>query len=101
MAKDPKDGRSIFVDNWEEQNRANVCLSQRTWSPRLEVDGAAIRWDTSIRDFQRGRAGHIVEALEQPLLLSRDMEAYKRFKQNNLFLSLKRDLAMVSSLSYP
>ena len=101
MAKDPKDGRSISVDNWEEQNMADVCLSQRTWSPRLEVDGAAILWNTSVRDFQRRRAGHIVEALEQPLILSRDMEAYRRFKQNNLFLSLKRDLAMVSSLSYP
>ena len=39
-----------------------------------------------------------VEALEQPLLLPKDMEAYRRYTQNDLLLSLKRDLAMVSSL---
>ena len=35
------------------------------------------------------------EALEQPMLLPRDMDTYKLFLQNELFLSLKRDLAMV------
>ena len=101
MAKGPRDKRSNSVDSREEQTRANVRLPQRTWSPWLEVDGTAIPWNTSIRDFQRGRAGYIAEVVEQPLLLPRDMEAYRRFKQNNFFLSLKRDLAMVSNLSYP
>ena len=76
-------------------------LPQRTWFPQLEVDGTAIPWNTSVRDFQRGRVGYIAEALEQPLLLLRDMEVYRHFKQNDIFLSLKRDLAMVSNLSYP
>ena len=101
MTKDPRDRRSTSVDNREEQNRVDVRLSQRTWSPRLEVDGAVILWNTSVRDFQKRRAGYIAEALEQPFLLPKDMEAYRRFKQNNIFLSLKRDLTMVSSLSYP
>ena len=42
--------------------------------------------------------GYIAETLKQPLLLPKDMEAYRHFKQNNLFLSLKKDLAMVSKL---
>ena len=89
------------MDSREERDRAEVCLSQCTWSPWLEVDGATILWNDSVRDFQRGRAGHIVEALEQPLLLLKDMEVYRRFKQKYLFLSLKSDLAMVSNVSYP
>ena len=89
------------MDSQEEQNRANVRLSQRTWSPQLEVDGATIPWYASVRNYQRGCAGYIAEALEHPLLLPRDMEIYRRFKQNDLFLSLKRDLAMVSSPLYP
>ena len=60
------------------------------------MDGAPIPWDASVRVFQKGRAGYIAEALEQPLLLPKDMDAYKRFIQNDLFLSLKRDLAMVN-----
>ena len=71
-----------------------------TWSPKLELDGVPIVWDTFIRNYQGGQTGHIAEALEQPLLLPRDMEAYKRFSQQELFLSLKRDLTMVSNLIY-
>ena len=70
------------------------------WYPKLELDGAPLAWDTSVRNYQGGQAGHIVEALEQPLLLSRDMEAYRHFGQQELFLSLKRDLAMVSNSIY-
>ena len=73
-------------------------VAPRTWSPRLEVDRASIPWNASIQEYQKGRAGYIVEALEQPMLLPRDMEAYRFFSQNDLFLPLKRDLAMVRKL---
>jgi len=59
------------------------------------VDGAAIPYNTSVRKYNRGQARYIAEALEQPMLLPRDMEAYRGFSQSELFLSLKRDLAMV------
>ena len=72
--------------------RCTPCI----WSPKLELDGVPIVWDTSIRNYQGGQAGHVAEALEQ--LLPRDMEAYKRFSQQELFLSLKREMAMVSNL---
>ena len=80
MAKDARDKRSNSVDSREEQNRADVRMTQCTWSPRLKVDGTAIPWNASVRNFQKGRAGYIAETLEQPLLLPRDMEAYRRFK---------------------
>ena len=68
----------------------------RTWSPKLEVDGAPIAWDASLRHYHGGHTSHVVEALEQPLLLPKDMEAYRSFTHLELFLSLKRDLVMVS-----
>ena len=98
VAKDARDIRSQFVDSREEQNRADMRMTQRKWSPRQEVDKTPILWNASVREFQRGPAGYIFEALDQPLLLPKDMEAYRRFKQKQLFLSLKRDLAMVSNL---
>ena len=64
------------------------------------MDGVPIAWDTSIKHYHGGHAGHVAEALEQPLLFVKDMEAYRRFGQHELFLSLKRDLAMVCSLIY-
>ena len=69
----------------------------QTWSPRLEVDGVAIPWTASIRDYQRGYSTHVAEALEQPLLLPKDMDVVRKLKQYELFMSLKRELAMVSS----
>ena len=84
------------MESREEQHQADVRITQRIWSLRLEMDEAPIPWGASVREFQRGRVGHIAEALEQPLLLPKDMDSYRRFKQNDLFLSLKRDLAIVN-----
>ena len=64
------------------------------------MDGAAIPWNASIWDYQRGHSAYVVEALEQPLLLPKDVDAARKVKQHELFMSLKRDLAMVSSQSY-
>lgn len=97
MARDPRDKRSTSVDNREEQSLAEVHTQQHTWSPRLEVDGAAIPWNASVREFQRGHSAYVAEALEQPFLLPKDMDAVRKLKQQDLFMSLKRDLAMVSS----
>ena len=57
-----------------------------------------IAWDASLRHYRGGHAGHVAEALEQPLLLPNDMGAYRNFNHPKLFLSLKRDLVMVSYL---
>ena len=77
---------------------AQVCRPTRTWSPKLEVDGVPIAWDSSLRHYRGGHAGHVAKALEQPLLLPKDIESYRSFTQLELFLSLNRDLAMVSDL---
>ena len=79
---------------------AQVRRPSRIWSPKLEVDGVLIARDSSIRHYHGGHAGHVAKALEQPLFLPKDMEAYRSFSQQELFLSLERDLAMVSGLIY-
>ena len=97
VARDPSDKRSTSVDNREEQTLVEVRTQQRTWSLRLEMDGAAIPWNASVREFQRGHSTYVAKALEQPLFLPKDMDAMRKLKQQDLFMSLKRDLAMVSS----
>ena len=91
--------RANSVESQEEENWAKVRVNPCVWSPKLELDGVAIPYTASVREYNRGRAGYIPEALEQTVLLPRDMEAYRRFSQPELFLSLKRDLAMVSHSS--
>ena len=63
------------------------------------MDGATIPYDVSIWDVPRGHANCLAQALQQPLLLPRDMDSIWRTKQPDLFISLKRDLAMVSYFS--
>ena len=79
---------------------AQVRRPTRIWSPKLEVDGVPIAWDSSLRHYRGGHAGHVAEALEQPLLFPKDIESYRSFTQPELFLSLKRDLGMVSVLTH-
>jgi len=42
VSKDAWDKKSKSVDSQEEQNKVDVRMTQRTWSPRLEVDGTPI-----------------------------------------------------------
>ena len=86
--REQKNEKAPFVESRDEENWAEVRVNPRIWSPKLEVDGVAIPYTASVREY-------ITEALEQPVLLPQDMEAYRRFSQPELFLSLKRDLAMV------
>ena len=81
VAQDQRNTRSSFVESREGPLATDVRRTPRIWSPKLELDGAPLAWDTSVRNNQRGQAGHIAEVLEQPLLLSRDMKAYRRFGQ--------------------
>ena len=84
------------MDNREEPTVAQVRRPTRTWSPVLKVDGMLTAYDATLKHYRGGHAGLVTEALEQPLLLPQDMEAYRTFNHLELFLSLKRDLAMVS-----
>ena len=97
-SQDQRSRRSNSVDSREEPPVAQVHRPTRTWSPKLEVDGVPIAYDASLRHYRGGHAGHVAEALKQSLFLPKDMEAYKNFNHPELFLSLKRDLAMVSYL---
>ena len=73
-----------------------VRQQHHTWAPWLELDGAAIPLNSAIRKFQKEHTQYLAEALEQPLLLPKDMAALRHVRQPDLFMSMKRDLALVS-----
>ena len=80
---------SSSVESREDPLTAHVRRTPRIWSSKLELDGVPIAWDTSIRNYQGGQIGHIAKALEQLILLLRDMEAYRRFSQQELSYPLR------------
>ena len=95
--KEPREKRTRSVDSRDE---AAIRREQRTWLPRLELDGAPISWDATMWESQRGQASFLAEALQQPLLLPHDMEGLRNTRQPDLFMSLKRDMAMVNGVPY-
>ena len=58
------------------------------------LDGEPLTDDASIRDYNGG-LGYQVEALEETLLLPRDMVELRGLRRNEVFLQAKRSLGMV------
>ena len=61
------------------------------------VGGEPLRDDASIRDFNGGIGCHVALAIEEALLLPRDMAEIKNVRKNELILNNKRYLGMVRS----
>ena len=64
-------------------------------------DGAPLPANASIRDFRGRKADYVTNAVEQALLLLKDMADLRSQRRHKVFLSLKRDLAMVSFSIFP
>ena len=47
------------------------------------MDGALIPYESTIREFRRGHSMYLAQALEQPLLLPKDMDALRQMRQLN------------------
>ena len=67
--------------------------------PALVPDGAPLPVNASIINFQQGKADYVADAVEQALLLPEDMADLRSLRKHKVFLSLKRDLALVSLLT--
>ena len=58
------------------------------------LDEAPLPTNSSVHEFDNGRAGYVANSVEQALL-PRDMVELRNLKKHEMFLSLKRDLALV------
>ena len=59
------------------------------------LNGEPVLANASIRKFQGVVASYVADAVEQALLLSKDMAELRDMRRYEIFLSLKRYLAMV------
>ena len=73
--KDPRDKRSKSV---ESRDDVKVYRPQRTWTLVIEMDGTLIPYDSTIRESSQGHSMYLAQALEQPLLLPKDMDALRQ-----------------------
>ena len=83
----------------EGERRADHQVATPVWALQMELNGAPLLDDASIRNIQQGTTRYVVDAVEQSLLLHKDMADLRSMRKHEVFLGLKRDLAMVSFLS--
>ena len=67
----------------------------QAWLPAPMLDGEPLTDDTLIRDYNGGKGCQVVSALEETLLLPRDMVELRGLRRNEVFLQTKRSLGMV------
>ena len=59
---------------------AEVRPQNPVWNPQLKLDETVIPWNSTIREFQRRNVYYLTNALEHPLMLSKDMVALKNVR---------------------
>ena len=74
-------------------------LEPQAWLSALMLSGEPLMDDASIRDFNEGIKCHVTSALEQTLLLPKDMVELQGFRRSEVFLHTKRFLGMVCTYS--
>ena len=52
----------------------------------MVLDGSSLPANSSIRDFQKGKVGYLVDVVEQALLLPEDMVDLRTMKKHKVFL---------------
>lgn len=76
--------------------RSDSQVGPPSWTPTPMLDGAPLPANASIRDCQQRKAGYVANAMEQALLLSKDMANLRSMRRHEFFLSLKREFAKIS-----
>jgi len=67
----------------------------QAWLSAPMLGGEPLRDDASLKDFNEGIGCHIASALEEALLLPKDMAELWNIRKNEVFLNAKRYLDMV------
>ena len=69
----------------------------QAWLPAPMYGGEPLRDDASIRDFNGGIGCHVASAIEETLLLPKDMAEIQNMRKNKLVLGNKQYLGIVRS----
>ncbi|XP_065629008.1 uncharacterized protein LOC136067297 [Quercus suber] len=70
------------------------------WLPTPMLDKRPLREDASIRDFSGGLGCRVASALEETLLLPRDMAKLRAIKRDEVFQNTKRYLGMAVQATF-
>ena len=79
----------------EAEKRSDPQVGPPAWLPTPMLNGEPLLANAFICDFQGGTVGYVADIVEQALLLPEDMAEWQDMRRHEVFLNLKRYLAMV------
>ena len=88
--KATKQQKTIHAPNRGAEKADSQFLEPQAWLPAPMLGGEPLMDDASIRDFNGGIGCHVTSALEQTLLLPKDMVELRGFRRSEVFLHTKR-----------
>ena len=94
-----KQQKSSHASNRGAERTDSQFPEPQAWLPAPILGGEPLIDDASIRDFNGGIGCHVALALEQTLLLPKDMMELRGFRMSEVFLHTKRFLGMVCTYS--
>ena len=94
-----KGPKQCKVTQTQADKRGKSLVTVPAWTPAMILDRAHLPANASIRNFQGGMAGYVANAAEQALLLPTDMADLREMRKHEVFLSLKRNLALVGFMN--
>ncbi|XP_030924828.1 myosin heavy chain, embryonic smooth muscle isoform-like [Quercus lobata] len=80
---------------WGQERSDTQPPEPQAWLPSPMHSGEPLRDEASLRDFNGGIGCHVALAVEEALLLARDMAELKNARKNKLILNNKRYLGIV------
>ena len=83
------------VSSRDAERTDTQSIGPQAWFPAPILGDEPLMDNASIRDFNGGIGCHVTLALEQTLLLPKDMVELRGLRKNEVFLNTKRYLGMV------
>ena len=94
----PRPQKQLKIGHQGQGKEVDAQSVPEAWLPAPMLHEEPLMENASLRDFRGGEGASVADALERTLLLPTDMEELKNMRRQEVFLSMKRYLAMVRLL---
>ena len=94
----PRAQKQLKIGPQGQGKEIDAQSAPEAWLPAPMLHGEPLMENTSLRDFRGDDGVYVADELERALLLPTNMKELKNTRSQEVFLSMKRYLAMVRLL---
>ena len=94
----PRAHKQLKIEPQGQGKEIDTQSAPEAWLPAPMLHEEPLMEDAFLRDFRGGKGAYVADALERTLLLPTDVKKLKMMRRQEVFLSMKRYLAMLKLL---